>query len=165
MLTGRIETVFGWPLHVGAEFNPRSLMNFPMQANGAEMLRLACCLATERGIRVCAPVHDALLIEAPLERDRRAVAALQACMREASRIVLGGRSSWAATPRWCAGRTATWTGGASHVGDGRTADCAGRGREACPGGSLASSPCKGGLLGCRPGLYPLVISWELEGGR
>ena len=47
-------------------------MNFPMQANGAEMLRLACCLATERGIAVCAPVHDALLIEAPAGRDRRA---------------------------------------------------------------------------------------------
>ena len=29
-------------------------------------LRLACCLATECGIRVCAPVHDALLIEAPV---------------------------------------------------------------------------------------------------
>ena len=36
-----------------------------MQANGAEMLRLACCLATERGIEVCAPVHDAVLICAP----------------------------------------------------------------------------------------------------
>ena len=51
MLTGKIETVFGWPLHVGAEVNARSLSNFSMQANGAEMLRLACCLATERGIR------------------------------------------------------------------------------------------------------------------
>ena len=89
-LTGRIETVFGWPLHVGAEFNPRSLANFPMQANGAEMLRLACCLATERGIRVCAPVHDALLIEAPLGEIDERVAELQACMREASRVVLGG---------------------------------------------------------------------------
>jgi hypothetical protein len=39
-----------------------------MQANGAEMLRLACCLATERGIEVCAPVHDAILICAPLDR-------------------------------------------------------------------------------------------------
>ena len=38
-----------------------------MQANGAEMLRLACCFATERGVRVCAPVHDAILIEAPGE--------------------------------------------------------------------------------------------------
>src|SRR5215208_6402244 len=65
VLNGRIETVFGWRLHVGAEFNARSLMNFPMQANGAEMMRLAGSLATERGIAVCAPVHDAFLIEAP----------------------------------------------------------------------------------------------------
>src|SRR5690349_5168365 len=86
-LTGRIETVFGWPLHVGAEPNPRSLMNFPMQANAAEMLRLACCLATERGIRVCAPVHDALLIEAPLEHLDAHAAAMQQAMREASRLV------------------------------------------------------------------------------
>jgi hypothetical protein len=90
ILTSRIQTVFGWPLHVGAEFNARSLMNFPMQANGAEILRLACCLATECGIRVCAPVHDALLIEAPLEKIDEHVAELQACMREASRLVLGG---------------------------------------------------------------------------
>jgi DNA polymerase family A len=90
VLRRRTETVFGWQLHVGAEFNPRSLMNFPMQANGAEMLRLACCLATERGIRVCAPVHDAILIEAPSSEIDEAVAKLQACMRQASRLVLSG---------------------------------------------------------------------------
>jgi integrase len=67
MLRGRLWTVFGWQVHVGADSNPRSLANFPVQANGAEMLRLACCLATERGIRVCAPVHDALLVEAPTD--------------------------------------------------------------------------------------------------
>jgi hypothetical protein len=61
-----------------------------MQANGAEMLRLACCLATERGIRVCAPVHDALLIEAPLDDLGAAVATTQEAMAEASSIVLGG---------------------------------------------------------------------------
>ncbi len=63
-------------------------MNFPMQANGAEMMRLAAGLATERGIAVCAPVHDAFLIEAPAERIESAVEELQSCMREASRIVL-----------------------------------------------------------------------------
>ena len=61
-----------------------------MQANGAEMLRLACCLATERGIEVCAPVHDAVLICAPLDRLDSDIAALRAIMAEASRIVLGG---------------------------------------------------------------------------
>ncbi len=90
MLHGVITTVFGWPLHVGANANPRSLMNFPVQANAAEMLRLACCLATERGIRVCAPVHDALLIEAPLDQLDAAVAATRIAMAEASRIVLAG---------------------------------------------------------------------------
>ena len=61
-----------------------------MQANGAEMLRLACCLATERGIEVCAPVHDAVLICAPLERLEADVARMRAAMAEASRVVLAG---------------------------------------------------------------------------
>jgi hypothetical protein len=71
MLTGSLHTVFGWQVHVDENPNPRSLRNFPMQANGAEMLRLACCLATERDIEVCAPVHDAVLICAPLDRLER----------------------------------------------------------------------------------------------
>ena len=90
MLTGSLHTVFGWQVHVGEKPNPRSLRNFPMQANGAEMLRLACCLATERGIEVCAPVHDAVLICAPLDRLEEDVAAMRAAMAEASRIVLDG---------------------------------------------------------------------------
>ena len=61
-----------------------------MQANGAEMLRLACCLATERGIEVCAPVHDAVLINARLDRLEHDIAMMQEAMREASRLVLGG---------------------------------------------------------------------------
>jgi len=73
-----------------AKVNERSLRNFPMQANGAEMLRLACCLATERGISVCAPVHDAILIQAPLDRLEEEVARTQQAMAEASAAVLGG---------------------------------------------------------------------------
>jgi DNA polymerase I-like protein with 3'-5' exonuclease and polymerase domains len=90
MLHGTLWTVFGWTIHVDDKPNPRSLRNFPMQANGAEMLRLACCLAVERGIRVCAPVHDALLIEAPLNSLDNAIAATRAAMAEASAIVLSG---------------------------------------------------------------------------
>jgi hypothetical protein len=90
MLTGELRTVFGWTVHVGPDANPRSLRNFPMQANGAEMLRLACCLATERGIEVCAPVHDALLIEASDADIEREVERTQATMREASETVLPG---------------------------------------------------------------------------
>jgi DNA polymerase-1 len=90
MLMGSIHTVFGWRVQVPPNPNDRSLRNFPMQANGAEMLRLACCLATERGIEVCAPVHDAVLIAAPLHRLESDIADMQDTMRKASHIVLDG---------------------------------------------------------------------------
>jgi hypothetical protein len=61
-----------------------------MQANGAEMLRLACCLGTEQGIEICAPVHDAVLICARLDHLDVDVARMQQAMVEASRIVLDG---------------------------------------------------------------------------
>jgi hypothetical protein len=54
------------------------------------MLRLACCLATERGIEVCAPIHDALLVEGDADGIEAVVAATQAAMREASAMVLYG---------------------------------------------------------------------------
>jgi hypothetical protein len=38
MLHGSLWTVFGWTIHVGSGANPRSLANFPMQANGASGL-------------------------------------------------------------------------------------------------------------------------------
>ena len=91
MLRGSLNTVFGWTVHVGADVNPRSLRNFPMQANGAEMLRLACCLATEKGISVCGPVHDAILIESPAEELDAAVVGAQEAMAKASAMVLNGR--------------------------------------------------------------------------
>lgn len=90
MLRGSLYTVFGWYVRVGNNPNPRSLRNFPMQANGAEMLRLACCLGTERGIEICAPVHDAVLICAPLDRLECDIAAMRTAMAEAARIVLDG---------------------------------------------------------------------------
>src|SRR5262245_58353837 len=89
-LTGSTRTVFGWSVHVGPDSNPRSLRNFPMQANGAEMLRVACCLATERGVRICAPVHDAVLIEARSDSIEAEAARMQDCMGEAARAVLAG---------------------------------------------------------------------------
>jgi hypothetical protein len=90
MLYGYLETALGWRVHVGPDANPRSLRNFVMQANGGEMLRLACCLATERGLAVCAPVHDALLVEGPADRMEDVAAETQRAMREASEVVLAG---------------------------------------------------------------------------
>lgn len=90
MLTGHLGTTFGWRVQVGAIVNPRSMRNFPVQANGAEMLRLACIIATERGVGICAPVHDAVLVEAPIDRIDHTVAVMQQAMAESSGVVLGG---------------------------------------------------------------------------
>ena len=90
MLGFPLWTAFGWPLRVGSDPNPRSLRNFPCQANGAEMLRLAACFATEAGIEVCALIHDAVLIAAPLDRLDHDVESMRAAMAKASRIVLDG---------------------------------------------------------------------------
>jgi len=90
MLHGKLWTVFGWKIHVNDTPNPRSLANFPMQANAAEMLRLACCLMTDKNIHICAPVHDAVLIEAPLLELDSTIEATKQCMKEASRIILDG---------------------------------------------------------------------------
>lgn len=90
LLGGSLWTTFGWQLFVDDTPNGRSLCNFPMQANGAEMLRLACISLMGDGVRVCAPVHDAILIEAPLGELDAVVAHTQAVMRAASAAILDG---------------------------------------------------------------------------
>jgi len=89
-LQGHLYTVFGWTIQADKSMNERSMRNFPMQANGAEMLRLACCFAVESGIRVVAPVHDAILIESSLEKIDDDLARTQKLMEDASSIVLDG---------------------------------------------------------------------------
>jgi len=65
------------------------------------MLRIACILLTEAGIRVCAPVHDALLIEAPLDALDEAIATAKFLMKEASRIVLDGFELGSDVKKFC----------------------------------------------------------------
>jgi DNA polymerase I len=89
VLTGRIQTAFGWRQTVGANANPRALQNFPMQAHGAEMMRIAAIAATEAGLEVCAPVHDAFVIAAPLDRLDQDTAQMQALMTKAGAAVSG----------------------------------------------------------------------------
>jgi DNA polymerase I-like protein with 3'-5' exonuclease and polymerase domains len=91
MLSGYIDSVFGYRLNIeGDGIRRGTLLNFPCQANGAEMLRLACIGATEAGLSICAPVHDALLLEADTADIHEHVEALRAIMESAAREVLGG---------------------------------------------------------------------------
>jgi DNA polymerase-1 len=90
ILTGSLQTVFGWHVHVDNYTRTTTLLNFPMQGNGAEMFRIACVLAVRRGIPLCAPVHDATMIIAPIDRIDGDAAKMAAIMAEASRVVLNG---------------------------------------------------------------------------
>ena len=83
-------TIFGWRHLFKEQPKATSARNFFMQANGAEMLRLACCLGTEAGISICAPVHDAILMMAPLDRLEEDVARMRGFMAQASETTLGG---------------------------------------------------------------------------
>ena len=54
------------------------------------MMRLACSAATEAGLAVCCPVHDALLLEGGADTIEEEVQQLQGIMEAASRTVLDG---------------------------------------------------------------------------
>jgi len=88
--SGKLETVFGWRRRVTEDSKPASVGNFPVQANGAEMLRLAIIKMHEAGVKVAAPIHDAVLVEGQIEHSQEIVATTQLCMREASKIILNG---------------------------------------------------------------------------
>jgi DNA polymerase I len=64
-----METVFGWPLYLSNSPNKRTLYNFPMQGNGAEMLRLAAWRLCEAGIVPSMLIHDGILIETRSEEE------------------------------------------------------------------------------------------------
>ena len=88
--TDKLWTVFGWTIHIQGHVNLRMLKNFPMQANGAEMMRLACIMAVDNNIKICSPVHDAILIEATTDEIENDVNRMQQIMAEASASVLSG---------------------------------------------------------------------------
>jgi hypothetical protein len=88
-LRGYIKTVFGWRLLVTDETDERTLMNFLMQATGAEMMRIACIALVEKGIKVCGIVHDAFLIEASLPVIGAVAALAEGVMQETGYRLLG----------------------------------------------------------------------------
>lgn len=86
-----LHTVFGWKIKagLGRDVKENTFLNWPMQANGAEMLRLACIAVQEANIKICAPVHDAILIESSIDQIDDDVARSRALMQKASEWVLG----------------------------------------------------------------------------
>jgi DNA polymerase-1 len=87
MLERHMESVFGWPLYLTTSPNQRTLYNFPMQAGGADMLRLAAVRLCEAGIVPIMLVHDGILLE---ETDPEKIEHAVEIMRAAGRDTCGG---------------------------------------------------------------------------
>jgi DNA polymerase family A len=86
--SGEMRTVYGWQCATGiTEFNERSIRNWPIQSNCADLFRLAYVWGTRRGLTLVAPVHDAVLLEAPEDRIEQDVALMREIMRRASRVI------------------------------------------------------------------------------
>lgn len=90
LITNEMASIFGWKRKLTEHDRPTSLMNFPMQANGAEMMRIASIAATEAGIQVCAPIHDAFLIASPTANIDDAVRDMRSLMSQAGQSITGG---------------------------------------------------------------------------
>jgi DNA polymerase-1 len=87
--SGTMKTVFGWQCATGVtEFNERSIRNWPIQSNCADMFRLAYVWGTRHGLTLVAPVHDAILLESSEDRIEADVALMREIMRRASRVIL-----------------------------------------------------------------------------
>ena len=99
---GRIFTPMGWSMKIDSSMegvkkasgkihsNYRTLLNWPIQSTGGDMLRLAVATATEAGLRICCPVHDALLLASSIEKIEEDTQKLRDIMAKASNLTLGG---------------------------------------------------------------------------
>jgi hypothetical protein len=84
-----VTCVLGWSLTAaGRPGEERTFLNFPMQGNAAELMRLVIVRAS--GLRLIGCAHDSFLIESTIETIEDSVAKLQDIKRKASRDLLGG---------------------------------------------------------------------------
>lgn len=83
-----ITCALGWSLAAtGKSGEERTFLNFPMQANGAELMRLVIVRASKLNLIGCA--HDSFMIENSIEEIEHDVVELQKIMRQASRDLFG----------------------------------------------------------------------------
>lgn len=92
---GVIHSVYGWFLHAGdgcgvpIRKRLRTVANFPVQANGTEMLWAACRLLHQAGIEICGVNHDAVMIETDEQGHMEAIVQAESMLADASTQVLG----------------------------------------------------------------------------
>jgi hypothetical protein len=87
-----LQTPYGHTLSFGddeiVDFKIGTARNFLTQGVSAEIMRLTAILATEAGIAVCSPIHDAFLIEAPINMIEAEVERMKGYMAQAVELAL-----------------------------------------------------------------------------
>ena len=100
-ITGKITTNLGWQRYSNGTFKinkdgqlksiRNTLLNFPAQGNGSDILRQAIIKLHEAGYVVNAPVHDALLISIPRGNHKKEVKLAQSIMEQSAEFVIGSK--------------------------------------------------------------------------
>jgi DNA polymerase-1 len=103
LFAGKMMIASGWQRLITANPNIRSMQNWPIQSTGAEMMRQAVIAATDAGLSIGAPIHDALLLVSATERLEQDVIDLQAIMSMAGQAVIGIPVPTDAKLIWAAG--------------------------------------------------------------
>jgi DNA polymerase I-like protein with 3'-5' exonuclease and polymerase domains len=86
-----IVCTLGWSLSMtGRPGEHRTFLNYSMQGNGSELMRLVIVRAAAAGLKLIACAHDGFFIEAPIAEIERDAVSLQEIMRKTARDLLGG---------------------------------------------------------------------------
>ena len=98
--TGYLSTEYGWQRFIKSFTKKykdgrrkdigRSLLNWPVQSNGADVLRQAMVDLTNNHFEVCALVHDAVLLQIPIPEFKQRLDEAKQIMVGASIKVVGG---------------------------------------------------------------------------
>jgi DNA polymerase I-like protein with 3'-5' exonuclease and polymerase domains len=86
-----VQTRWGWRAAVYPEVRRTTLLNWPVQSAGADVLRTAVLRAAAEGFAVIAVAYDALLVSVPEVGAEALVEELQGIVEEAAELTVGVR--------------------------------------------------------------------------
>jgi DNA polymerase-1 len=86
---GFIRTRYGWTMQMGPQTKYRTLLNWPIQAAGADILRFAIIGLVDSGVRVGGPIHDAVLTMCREGEEQAHTSLVQRIMRKAAAVAIG----------------------------------------------------------------------------
>ena len=89
-IDGYLKSLDGWTYFVDSRVKNTQLLNFPMQANGAAMMRKAVVNAASKdSFDLVCTLHDALYANSTVSNEKQVISEMTTCMNEACQELLG----------------------------------------------------------------------------